>query len=387
MKVIMRYCKKCVQPDTRPKISFDDKGVCFACTYAEQQNTIDWEDRKKQLYNIAEWAKKNCKGGFDCIIGVSGGKDSTFQSLYARDKLGLKPLLLNCSSFGTHLTKEGSKNLENLAQHGFDILSYILNPKVLRAVSRKGFYDYLNPYKAWDYALYAVSYITTLKFGIPLVIQGENAAITLGVTGALEPDGNALNLDQYDTLGGGSAIDWVHDDIELRDLLFYQFPNKKELQKKGIRSIFLGYYLNEWSASHNTEFSKKHGLYPIEDNDPNLTGKLSPYMAVDTYPLQAVNQMLKYYKFGFGFVTDEVCYLIREGNMTREEAIELVKKYDGKCADKYIKQICEMMDITVNEFWKVVDRYVNKELFEKDNETGRYKPKFIVGEDFILNIG
>ena len=379
----MKYCKKCVQPDTRPKITFDQEGVCYACRYAENIDSIDWDEREKQLREIADWAKKNSRGGFDCIIGVSGGKDSTVQALYVRDQLGLKALLVNCSSFGTHVTKEGLHNLENLVQHGFDTISYILNPKVLRAVTRRGFYQYLNPYKAWDYALYAVSYITALKFAIPLVVQGENAAITLGVTSALDPNDDALNINQYDTLGGGNASDWVQDGIELKDLLFYQFPDKDELRKSGIRAIFLGYYLKEWSYTHNTEFAKAHGLQPIEGNDPNLTGKLNPYAAVDTYPLQAVNQMLKYYKFGFGYATDEVCYYIRDGRMSREEAIRLVQQYDGKCGEKYIREVCGIMDITVEEFWQVVDRFVNKKLFRKDPATGEWKPKFKVGYGLI----
>ena len=379
----MRYCKKCVQPDTRPGITFDEEGVCYACRYAENIDSIDWDKRRKRLREIAEWAKKNSSGGFDCVVGVSGGKDSTVQALYTRDQLGLKTLLVNCSSFGTHITKEGLHNLENLVQHGFDTISYILNPKVLRAVTRKGFFEYGNPYKAWDYALYAVSYITALKFGIPLVVQGENAAITLGVTGKLEPTGDALNIDQYDTLGGGNASDWVHEGIELKDLLFYQFPDKDELRKAGIRAIFLGYYLKEWSYHRNTEFGKAHGVRPFRDDDPNLTGRLNPYAGVDTHPLQIVNQMLKYYKFGFGKVTDEVCYDIREGRMSREEAIELVHQYDGKCGEKYSREICDIMDITLEEFWQVVDRFVNRKLFRKDPTTGKWVPRFKVGYGLV----
>ncbi len=170
MKVIMKYCKKCVQPNTRPGIVFDEDGVCMACRFAEKKEIIDWDERERKLKEIAEWAKQNSKGGFDCVIGISGGKDSTFQALYCREQLGLNPLLVNHSSFGTHITKEGICNLENLVQKGFDTISYIMNPRVLRALTRKGFYEYLNPYKAWDYALYAVSYITAMKFGIPLVV-------------------------------------------------------------------------------------------------------------------------------------------------------------------------------------------------------------------------
>jgi len=118
-----------------------------------------------------------------------------------------------------------------------------------------------------------------------------------------------------------------------------------------------------------------------EGHDPLLTGRLDPYCSIDS-DMQIVNQMLKYYKFGFGFVTDEVCNSIRDGAMTREEAIEKVEKYDGKCSEEYIKEFCEYIGISVNEFWKVTDGFVNKKLFRKDQKTGKWKPKFKVGINF-----
>jgi len=99
--------------------------------------------------------------------------------------------------------------------------------------------------------------------------------------------------------------------------------------------------------------------------------------------MKVVNQMLKYYKFGFGATTDEVCYDIRDGILTREQGIELVKKYDGKCGDKYIQEFCDYIGITMEEFWKEADRWVNKSLFEKDPQSGKWKPLFTVGEDYV----
>ncbi len=362
----MKYCKKCVQPDTRPGIVFDAEGVCAACRFSEQMQSVDWDKRERELKKIAEWAKKNSGGGFDCISGVSGGRDSHYQSLYLKERLGLRVLLVNMAP--DNITEAGRHNLENLVQQGFDLISFRSNPKVWRAAARKAFFEYGNPVKPSEYMLYAVSYQAALAFGIPLVVQGDNAAIVLGTLDELEADDDALNVDQYTTLGGGNASDWVQEGIELKDLLFYQFPDKDELRKK-VRAIFLNYYVKEWSYAGNTEFAVSRGLRGREGMDPNMTGRLNPYGSVDSDML-FVNQMLKYYKFGFGCTTDEVCYEIREGRLSREEAIKLVEQYDGKCDARYIRRFCEYIGITVEEFWPVFERFVNRKLFRKNPAAG-----------------
>ena len=375
----MRCCKKCVQPDTRPSLMFDDEGVCMACRFHEHRAGIDWDKRENLLKEIANWARENSHGGFDCVVGVSGGKDSTFQSFYARDRLGLNPLLVNCTP--DNITDVGRHNMENLVQHGFDLIATRTNPKVMRAITKKAFYEYGNPVKPSEYSLYAVSYIVALKFRIPLVIQGENPAISLGVVDNLETDDDAFNVRHLDTLAGCNASDWVGDGIELKDLYFFQFPNIEELKQAGIRAIFLNYYVREWSDIGNAEFAVARGLRGREKEDLHDIGRTQRFVSVDS-DMQIVNQMLKYYKLGFGYATDEACTDIHEGRITREEAIKRVEEYDGKCGEQYIREFCEYIDISEKEFWRVTDRWVNKKLFEMDPATGKWKPKFKVGEDF-----
>lgn len=375
----MRYCAKCVQPDTRPSLHFDASGVCAACRNAEETAKVDWAHRENQLHEIADWSKKNAHGGFDCIVGVSGGKDSHFQALYVKERLGLRALLVNLAP--DRITDVGRRNLENLVQQGFDMISFRANPKVWRKVTRRSFFEYGNPVKPSEYPLYAVSYQTALKFRIPLIVQGENPAMTLGVVGDLPADDNALNVNQLRTLAGGNAADWIQEGVDIGDLLFYQFPDKNELAKK-VRAIFLSYYAREWSFTGNTQFAVSRGLQGRPGHDPALAGRLNPYCSIDS-DMQIVNQMLKYYKFGFGFVTDEVCYDIREGRLSRQDGIKFVEKYDGKCDECYVREFCDYVDITAEEFWQVVDRFVNKELFLKDQATGRWVPRFKVGYGVI----
>lgn len=373
----MRYCKKCLQPDTRPGIVFDENGVCGACNYASSvKEEIDWAERQRQLHEIAEWAKSK-HAPFDCVIGVSGGKDSTFQAVYAKEELGLHVLLVNCEPDA--LTDAGKHNIENLINMGFDCIKIRTNPKVCRALARKSFIEYGNIVKPSEYPLWVSAYRIALNFNIPLIIQGENAALTLGASKNQSTGGDAFNVTQLNTLAGCTAEEWIGDGVTESDLYFYKFPDKALFADKDIRAIWLQYYVKEWSQEHNTEFSVKRGLQGRNES-PEDTGRYRIYSSVDSN-MNIVNQTLKYYKLGFGHITDEVCYDIRGGDLRREEALEPVRKYDGKCADRFIKEAADYMGMTVDEFWQIADKWVNKKLFYKD-ENGKWQPKFTVGEDF-----
>lgn len=363
----MKYCTRCVQTDTRPGIYFNEEGVCGACLHQEDvEKNIDWSKREKELKKIAEWAKKkavenNCN--YDCAIGVSGGKDSTFQALYARDNLGLRPLLVNCEPAG--LTEIGKKNIENLKNLGFDTISLRPNPKVMQKLIRKDFFEYLNPVKITEFSLWASTYIIADKFDTPLIIQGENPGLTLGARKGVGTGDDALIASQMDTLSTGYKR-YIGDGITDKDLFLFRYDGEA-LRKKGVRGIWLQYYTKEWSQSHNYEFSVKHGLVARPEYfDPYEIGTHAGYYQLDG-DLTQVNQVLKYIKFGFGQCTDHACYDIRAGKITRDEAIELIKKYDGKCGIQYTKKFCDYIGITVDEFWEHANKFRGK-MWEKNNK-------------------
>jgi N-acetyl sugar amidotransferase len=350
----MKICNECIQSDTRPGIYFDDNGVCGACIWEEEKKQIDWNAREKELMDIANWAKETTKSNYDCAIGISGGKDSTLQALVARDKLGLRCLLVNSEPEG--ITDLGRHNIENLKNLGFDVVSMRPNPKIIKKLMKRDFYKYLNPVKITEYSLWSSVYIVAEKFDIPLIIQGENPGLTLGtrLTG-VGTDSNALKANELNTL----SEDWHEylevDGVEEKDLYLFHYDRNK-LEEKGIRGIWLQYYFKEWSFRGNAEFSKKHGLKWRENFDPNSIGAYMPFAQLDT-DLTQVNQMLKYIKFGFGQCVDHTCYDIRDGLMTRDKAIEVVKEYDGKCAPEYITKFCDYLEITLEEFWKVANSF------------------------------
>lgn len=362
----MNYCIKCVQPDTRPGIYFNEEDICGACLWKEElEKNIDWEGRQKELMQIVDNAKKKAKinrSNYECAIGVSGGKDSTFQALYARDVLGLRAFLVNSEPEG--ITEIGRHNIENLKQLGFDVISLRPNPKLMKKLIKRDFYKHLNPGKITEYSLYASTYIIAEEFNIPLIIQGENVGLTFGdsKTG-LGTDGDALKANQSNTLASGIQ-EYIEDSFDYNDLYLFHY-NDEALRKKGIVGIWLNYYVKEFSFQHNLKFSLKHGLKirPVDSNFYDL-GTYNRYSQLDGLLLE-VNQMFKYVKFGFGQTTDHACYDIRAGLISRDEGIALVKEFDGKCGKQYIKRFCDSIGIDENEFWSVANSF-RGDMWEKD---------------------
>ena len=351
----MKICKKCIQPDTRLGIYFDKNGICGACLWEKEKETIDWDLRRKELEEIASWAKNTTSSNYDCALGVSGGKDSTLQAIIARDELGLRPLLVNSEPAG--ITEIGKHNIENLKELGFDVISLRPNPKIMKKLVKRDFYKYLNPVKITEYSLYSSTYIIAEKFEIPLIIQGENPGLTLGtrLTG-VGTDSNALKADELQTLSSGWKEYLEVEGIEEKDLYLFHYDRKK-LEQKNTKGIWLQYFLKSWSQRENAEFSKKYGLkWRPEDFDFSSIGTYVPFAQLDT-DLTQVNQLLKYIKFGFGQCMDSACYDLRENRITKKEALDLVRMYDGKCSEFYIKKFCDYIDIDLESFWEVVEKF------------------------------
>ena len=375
----MIYCKKCLIPHTRPNGKFTD-GICTACIYHNSISNIyiDWDERLKLLKELIKKDKyKTKKGHFDCIIGVSGGKDSTRQALWVRDKLKLNPLLVCLTYPPEQITERGVTNLSNLINLGFDVIVTSLAPQVWKKTLREGFFNFTNWAKASEQAIISSVPKMAIKYGIPLIFWGENPGLQLGdmnTVGENGYDGN--NLRYMNTVSGGS-LDWFTK-VGFKEKLMhpYKYPDIEEFKKANIQIIYLGWFWNDWSLIDNGMYSAAYGLNVRIDN-VTKTGDITKVASLDE-DWVTLNQMIKYYKFGFGRVTDFVNEEIRLNRINRETAIELVENYDGNCDEKYIESFCEYIDITVKDFWKHVHKSVNKNLFkvDKNNEIIR---KFKVG--------
>ena len=189
----MKYCQKCVQSDTRPGIEFGDDGVCLPCRFHEELDHVDWDGRRRELDEIVEKAKHQNVSGYDCVIGVSGGKDSTRQAMFTKDELGLKPLLVCCTYPPEQITERGAANISNLISLGFDCISVSPDPKTWRTLMRQGFIKYGNWCKSTEMALYASAPKIATAYHIPLIFLGENPAVRYGeLGGSLTEDANKM---------------------------------------------------------------------------------------------------------------------------------------------------------------------------------------------------
>lgn len=370
----MRYCKKCVNVDTRPDGEFDEEGVCPACRFKENKDEefVDFIERRKELDEIVTWGKTNSRSSYDCIVTVSGGKDSMRQAFFARDELDLKPLLVNSAYPPEQLHERGAKNLGNLISHGFDTVSMSLDPQLWKKMMRASFFAYGNQAKSTEMALYSIPIHVAIAYKIPLVFLGENPLYVLGQQEGKAKGGNATGMHYSNTLEGGSPDKIAQNIASKKDTYFYRYPSDDELDFGNLRIVYLGYYIEDWSLLKNAELGIENGLI-IRDDNPDNTGDYFGVSALDE-EFKIVNAMIKYIKFGYGAVTDQVCIAMNNGLLSRKEGFEVVKKFDGKCAQYYIELFCDYLEITHDEFWEVVESYRGKDAWKKD-QNGKWQLK------------
>lgn len=357
---------------------FDESGVCGPCRYYESLEHVDWDRRRQDVERIAAWAKEHSRGGHHCIISVSGGKDSQRLALFARDELGLNPLLVSTVSPAEMQTESGTDNLSLISELGFDLITVSPAPKIWRTLMRKSLLEYGNYAKSTELCLYASAPRIAIAFGIRLICLGENNTLVYGESGAGEDGGDASNMVNYNTLGGGE-IGWLlePEGVEPRLIQPYRYPSKEKFIENGIRLIFLGYYIPEFNNEENGRQAVAHGLKGRDAQAEDI-GSMYLFDAVDD-DYVPVNQMLKYRKLGFGKATDEVCEAIRLGMMTREEGIRTVAQLDGMCHDRYVDALCRFLDIPRSEFDQIADSYWNERFFVRSEVSGDRVLKVPVG--------
>lgn len=375
----MKYCSRCLQPDTRPNTRFTVEGICPACDYFSRLKNVDWQERYEILIDLLKHYKdaNSGKSEFDCIIGVSGGKDSTRQALWVREKLGLKPLLVCLSYPPEQVTERGVDNISNLIELGFDVLVSAPAPGTWKRLMRASFDKFTNWARSTELALFSSVPQVAIRYKIPLILWGENPGLQLGDLKTLGRNGyDGNNLRYMNTLSGG-ALDWITDlGFELKELIPYQYPTPEEFEQHKLQIVYLGWFLGDWSLVNNGMYSASAGLKIREDVVGN-TGDLHGVTSLDE-DWVTLNQMIKYYKFGFGRVTDYVNEEIRLGRMTREAGVGLVEKYDSACGPEYIESFSSYIGISVEHFWEKVRASVNRDLFDVAAD-GRITRKFTVG--------
>jgi N-acetyl sugar amidotransferase len=365
MDVQFRYCKRCLFPETKPDLYFNEEGVCSACIAAESKdNGINWEQREKDFHSIIDKFRLGKEEvGYDCLIPVSGGKDSTYQAYFMKIVCGMNPL---CVCFETtRETELGRRNLENISKMGIDVIHFKKNYNAYRSMVVEGFKRVGDEMWPNHLGIFTFPIIVATKFKIPLVIWGENSQQEYG--GPLESiEKNALTrrwLEEFGGLLGNRIQDMIGvDGMTAKDLTPYFYPSDEELQKAGIISIFLGHYFF-WDARKQLDIVLQHGFSVKEDG--HVEGTYTNYENLDE-EMHGLHDYLKYVKYGFGRATDHANIDIRNKRLTREQGLELVRKFDGKYPYKSVKAFVEYSGMTKEEIDEIINSYTNPILFRMD---------------------
>lgn len=373
----MRYCSHCVMPDTRPGIKFHKAPtgggdwLCSACSHHAKKSQTDYESRFKELEKLCDKHRhRNGKFEYDCAIAVSGGKDSHFQVHFMKEKLGMNPILFTVEDNFT-MTEVGKKNLENLSsEFACHLISLKPDRKTQKAVTRKAFEKYGKPTWFIDRLIYTFPFAMAVKFNTPLLVYGENVSYEYGGSD-----------DEETPWAKNIFLNGVADDLDIkefidekvgvseRDLQLFFKPTKEDLNK--LEPIYLSYFV-KWNSYANYIFSKSRGFLDLQ-GEWERSHCVEQFDQIDSigYIIQA---WLKYPKFGHAMVSDYASRLIRYGLLTRDEAIKLVNEKEHQLDNKVVEDFCAFAGYTKSEFWAIIEKHYNKNLFEK-NEFGEFKLK------------
>ena len=356
----MRFCKKCLYPDTKPQLNFDDNGVCDACRWAEQKEKVDWDSRKKDLAAILEKYRSKDGSRYDCIIPVSGGKDSHFQAHIIKNEFGLNPLLVNFVAID--LIPLGRKNIENLKKLGVDYIEFTPNPITYRKMEKYGLMELGDANWPEHVGIFSVPIQVAVAYKIPLIVWGENPQMEYG-----GHDSSTVLDKKWLENFGGFWLDKVKPQImtkhgvDLKYLKPYIYPSDEEINQVGITGIFLGQYI-KYDIYKQLEIVEKLGF---SRNPEPKEGTYTDWENLDT-KYTGMHDYFKWVKYGFGRATDHASIDIRAGRITRQDGLKLVKQYEGKIPEKYMDDFLKDMEITREEFYEIVNKFANKDIFKKD---------------------
>ena len=367
----MNYCKRCLYPDTKPQLVFDENGICSACKNHELKEKIDWKSKEKELKEILEkFRSKN--NYYDCIIPVSGGKDSHFQAYTIKEKFGLNPLVVNFHPLDQ--TEIGKKNLDNLKKLGVDCIEFSPNPNVYLKLARFGLKKLGDFQWPEHIGIFTVPVQIAIKYKIPLIIWGENPQFEYGQPTDISTD-TILDRKWLEKNGGYfldkiKPQDMIKHGFELNDIQPYLYPSDDEINQVGVTGIFLGSYI-KWDIFKQLETVKAIGF---QENDEPKEGTFNKWENLDVY-FTVFHDYFKFLKYGFGRATDHASIEIMHGRISREQGLKLVKQYEGKIPRKYLKKFLEFADMSMDDFIGICNEFTNKEIFKVDENQNVVRDK------------
>lgn len=376
------YCEGCVNSNQRPRLKFNDEGLCDACQYAyEKEHSIDWKAREEELRMLLD-KHRSKDGSYDIIVPGSGGKDSSSVTHQLKYVYGMHPLTV---TWTPHMyTDIGWKNLQRFIDSGFDNILFRPNGVLHRKLSRLALELLGDSFEGWSYGTKAYPIHTAVKYGIPLIFYGENQMAEYGgvVESKYKSHDNFTDWTKVAYKGQKGVDTLVEKGLqygrftkkEIEDsaatLTLYKLPSMDALEKIGLESHWFSYY-KKWTPQENYYYAQKHcGFEPNPEG--RSEGTYSKYASLDD-KTDGFHFYLQFIKFGFGRCTSEAAMEIRCGHITREEGVALVRKYDGEFPKRYFKEYLEYLDLTADEFWQIVDKFRPSHLWDKVEGEWRLK--------------
>lgn len=368
------YCRKCVVSNQRPRITFDKDGVCSACNYAEyKKNSIDWNKRKKEFEALLDQYRRN-DGRYDVLVPCSGGKDSGSLAHRLKYEYGMHPLCVDWSPL--IYVDIGMQNWQNMILSGPDGLLFAPNRILQRKLSKICFTMLGDHFEAFSRGQLAYPMHAALREGIQLVMWGESAELEYG--GDVRHRDKPYNpMEEWERfylkhtstqklLEFGCKNAYLTEE-EMKDpsLKWYSVPPIEEMKKAGIVCRWYGWYFN-WIPQENYYYVAEH--YNFQALHRRSEGTYSKYASIDdlTDPFHYYMSLIK---LGIGRATSDAAHEIRDGHLTREEGVTLVRRYDQEFPNKYFGEFLQYMDLTEGEFWDIVNAYrsMSPHLWQKIN--------------------
>jgi len=332
-----------------------------------KQKQIDWDARQAEFSVILDKYRGN-GSYYDCIVPVSGGKDSCYQAIVMRDKYGMTPLCVTHTP--CDLTEVGLKNLNFLRDQGFDLIQVSANRKYYKELVRIGFFKLGDCCWPEHIGIFTAPVRVAVNYKIPLMIWGENPQFEYGGP-ATHRENNYLDrnwLEQFQ-MSGHRLSDVVHDGVDLSNIKTLHYPSDEEIRDVGVKGLFLGHF-EKWDTQRNTDLCCNLGW----NKNPGgpIEGAYNDTENLDCKWVGGLHDYMKFIKYGFGRATDQLCIEIRAGRLTRGEAVQkLLATDEGKIPWKYIPDFLDYLSISENDFFANLDAFTNKTLFELDQDTGK----------------
>ena len=366
---VVRYCRTCLMPDTRPRVVFDEQGICNACVNAEQKRKTDWAARREEFVQLLE-PHRSKDGRWDCVVPWSGGKDSSAIAYKLKHEFGMNPVLVTFSPLLP--TEVGNHNREALIQLGFDHLFFRPDQRVHRKLARRFFIERGNHKVAWDAGINAIPVQVAVKFGIHLVFYAEHGESEYG--GKVLKEESKKMRDCAEVLEhqiGDDPRNWTDDEITVKDLNPYLYPSVEEVKRVGVNALYFSYFF-KWSSYENYLFIKDK--YDFRTCPRGRTQGTFTYFDSLDDKADDLYYYMQFIKFGFGRAVRDASRMIQNKQLSRGEGLESARKYDHEFPEEYLPEMLEYLGIDRDELMRIIDKHRNPEIWKKDN--GEWKLRY-----------